>query len=163
MISNTETGSEVFVQVIPDTLELVKYKAAHLQDILTHHSQRESAKFVKWEDCVSLERHEHSFSVLKNGKAIACIGLMKYWEGRYEGWAFMIPGNRESFLFIHNCVKHFLDKTDIRRVEMTVDMGFKQGHRWARLLGFQVECETLKSFGPTGENHRLYVKLREGN
>ena len=148
-------------QANDEGMELVKYEPWHLMFILNHPSQALVRKFVKESDAISLQRHEYCFSILKNGSPIASIGLMKYWNGRYEAWAFIIPGHRSDFLYIHNCVKQFLKHAPCRRIEMTVEQSYPQGHRWAKLLGFKVECERLESFGPQGGDHKLYVRIRE--
>lgn len=138
-------------------LRCVKYEPAHLISILEDPSQKETAKYVKHSDAQALSTHEYAYSVLKDGIPVACAGLLKYWNGRYEAWAFLIPGHRDAFLFIHNKVKLFLSETSIRRIEATVDMKFRAGHRWAKALGFEVECEILKAYGPTGNDFKLYV------
>lgn len=143
-------------------LETVRYEPAHLKALLAHPSQALVRKYVKDEDCEALNRHEYAYTVLRDGEPIACIGLIRYWEGRYEAWAFLIPGHRDVFVYIHNQVRRFLKLSNIRRIEATVDMGFKNGHKWALMLGFHVEAPLLQGFGPTGNDHRLYVFLREG-
>ena len=43
---------------------------------------------------------------------------------------------------------------------MTVLKDFKQGHRWAKILGFELETPTLRAYGPAGEDHAGYVRIR---
>jgi hypothetical protein len=141
-------------------LECVRYKKEHLLELLQHPSQKEMAGFVSSKDAESLETQEHAFTVLQDGAPIAAIGLVKHWEGRYEAWAFLLTGHRRAFLFIHNCVRKFLAEANLRRIEATVDLDFFNGHKWAMMLGFRSECDTLKSYGPTGKDYRLYTFIK---
>ena len=144
-------------------LEWARYKKEHLIEILKHPSQTETAKFVSDSDAAAIEHQEYAATVLKDGVPIAALGLMKYWDGRYEAWGFLLNGNRESFLYIHNRVRKFLESSLIRRIEATVDMDFLNGHKWVLMLGFKSECDTLKSYGPTGNDYRLYTLIKETN
>jgi RimJ/RimL family protein N-acetyltransferase len=46
-----------------------------------------------------------------------------------------------------------------RRYESTVDVGFKQGHRFMKMLGFEVEGY-LKAYRPDGADMVLYARVK---
>jgi hypothetical protein len=45
------------------------------------------------------------------------------------------------------------------RIEMTVRADYRQGLRWAEMLGFRVETPLLEKFGPFGEDHVGFVRI----
>jgi len=52
----------------------------------------------------------------------------------------------------------FLKRLDARRLETYVDVGFAPGHRWVKMLGFEVEGY-MKSFRPNGDDMVLYARV----
>jgi len=74
-------------------------------------------------------------------------------------WAFIGDIGPSTFLQVHRAVKQFLDECYVDRIEMTVDCDFPQGHRWARLLGFEMEAERMRRYTPDGRDCALYARL----
>lgn len=142
-------------------IRVEKYQPEHLIELLKHPSQAITARYVGEKDAQALSTFEHCYTVFKGEKIVACIGLVKYWEGRYEAWAFLLPGFRDVFLFIHNGVKKFLKNGKFRRIEATAESRFPNGHKWVNLLGFKCECARLEKYGPTGSDYTLYTYIRE--
>lgn len=142
-------------------IECVKYKAEHMLAILKHPSQFAAAKHISETDAKAMEGQEYAYTFLKDGEPIATIGLSKYWEGRYEAWGLLLPNHPEAFIFIHNTVRNFLHNVKVRRIEAVVENLFTRGHRWVKLLGFELECDKLKAYGPTGTDYKLYTFIKE--
>jgi hypothetical protein len=42
---------------------------------------------------------------------------------------------------------------------MTVRKDFVQGHRWAQMLGFEMETPEMKAYDPQGATHVGYVRF----
>jgi hypothetical protein len=75
-------------------------------------------------------------------------------------WAFIAKTDPKNFLKGHRAVKRFLDGCYTQRIEMTVDCDFPEAHRWAKMLGFTMECERMKYYSPDGRDCALYARIR---
>lgn len=109
---------------------------------------------------LSLER-QNSWTAVVDGEPIACGGTMLQWPGRHIAWAYLNMSTGPHMRFVTRAVQEGL-ATVYGRIELTVRSDFEKGHRWARLLGFEVEAPVLKAFGPLGEDHVGYVKFNQG-
>lgn len=94
-----------------------------------------------------------------DGKIIAIAGLAPQWEGRAIAWALLSNHSGDHFVRINREVRRFLIKSGIRRIEATVDVGFTQGHRWLKILGFEPEGY-MKAYRPDGGDQILYSRVR---
>ena len=76
-------------------------------------------------------------------------------------WAYISnAAAKERFLSVHRAVSRFLDMCYLQRIEMTVDCEFEEGHRWARMLGFNMEAERMVAYRPDGGDCSLYARVR---
>ena len=103
---------------------------------------------------------QNSWTAVLDGTPVACGGTMLHWPGRHMAWVYFNPDTRPHMLALTRAVVHALSKVR-GRVEFTVRADFKQGHRWAKMLGFSVETPLLKQYGPEGEDHVGYVRFIE--
>ena len=107
-----------------------------------------------------LEKH-NSWTVVVDGEPMACGGTLLQWQGRHIAWTYLNVKSGPHMRFITRAAQDGLAK--IRgRVESTVRCDFEAGHRWMRILGFEVETERLKAYGPEGEDHTGYVRFNKG-
>jgi hypothetical protein len=90
------------------------------------------------------------------GEPMACGGLFQQWDGRSIAWAFLAVG--APMVEVSRVALTVLESCGLRRVECWVDVDFKAGHRWARLLGFEREG-LMRSFSPDGRDHILYARV----
>lgn len=102
----------------------------------------------------------HAFTIRSpEGRVIAHMGILHQWEGRALAWALLGPDLLRYMLPLTRAVRFYLDGCGYRRIEACIDIDHDQGHRWARLLGF--ECETpapMKGFYPNGRPAYLYAR-----
>lgn len=104
----------------------------------------------------------HAFAARQpDGQLIAACGVYEMWEGRAHAWALMTPQSGPEMLGITRAVRTWLLSQPFNRVEATVEYNFAAGHRWARFLGFELEAERMRAFGPDGEDHTLYAWVKE--
>lgn len=109
---------------------------------------------------MEMER-QNSWTAVVDGDPIACGGTLKQWPRRHTAWTYMTAKTGPHMMFLTRTVKDVLKKVP-GRVEMTVRYDFEQGHRWARILGFEVETPRLKNYGPESEDHTGYVRFNKG-
>jgi hypothetical protein len=95
----------------------------------------------------------------ENEAVIACGGVIEQWPGRGVSWAFLNTKMGAKMVACHRLVKRYFDICPIKRVEATVKVNFVAGHRWVRMLGFKLETPIMKSYGPNGEDHSMYIRL----
>lgn len=103
---------------------------------------------------------QNSWTAVLDGAPVACGGTLLQWPGRHQAWMYMNEGTGPHMLPLTKAVARALGGVK-GRVEFTVRADFAQGHRWARLLGFEVETPLLKGYGPEGEDHVGYVRFNK--
>lgn len=137
-----------------------KLTKEHLDEVLNHPSNAEAKKVYTEEIYKVLINSEHSFAGVLEGRVLICAGLEQLWRNRSVVWTLISTKNKLDFIYVHKAAKRFLNlvATDIR-IEMHVIKDFKQGHRWARLLGFELEAACMKQFA-YGVDYSLYAMVR---
>jgi len=94
------------------------------------------------------------------GKIIAMGGVVEIWNNRGEAWMLISKHAKFSLMLsVHKEVANYLKRSNYRRIESTVDVGFKQGHRWMKMLGFELEGY-LKAYRPDGKDMILFARVR---
>jgi len=109
---------------------------------------------------MTLEK-QNTWTAAVDGDPIACGGTIQQWPGRHHAWSLMNELTGPHMGFLTKAAKQRLSFAE-GRIELTVRADFAQGHRWAKLLGFQVETPVLVGYGPQGENHVGYVRFNKG-
>lgn len=104
-------------------------------------------------------------TIMDGEDVICCCGLLahpapvglKPWKAIV--WTMLSDIEARQFLKIHRGVASLLNEfgKDFKRVEATVDIDFRQGHRWMKSLGFVVEAERMRYSGMAGDQ-TLYAK-----
>lgn len=100
---------------------------------------------------------ENSWTGVVDGSPIACAGTVRQWPGRHTAWAYLSPETGKHMRWVTK--ETLIVLAAIKgRIELTVRCDFELGHRWAKMLGFEVETPVMKGFGPFGEDHTGYVR-----
>lgn len=95
-----------------------------------------------------------------DGEVVMIAGLAPQWTNRAIAWTLISQGAGKHFVELHRYVDNFLDNSDFRRIESTVDVGFEAGHRWMKMLGFEIEGY-MKAYRPDGGDMVLYARVKE--
>jgi hypothetical protein len=138
---------------------IVPFEAGHLQQLELQSAQAYLSDWVTVEQGEALE-DEPSFTAMKDGEPIASAGIVPMWRGRALAWAYISDTGPKNFVTVHRAVADFLEVCYLARIEMTVDCVFPHGHRWAKMLGFDMECERMRSYSPDGRDCALYARIR---
>ena len=112
-------------------------------------------------DALMMLEGQNSWTIVVDGAPMACGGTMQQWPGRHTGWAYLNPNTGRHMAAVTRRAKALLDEVK-GRIEITVRCDFEPGHRWARMLGFEVETPEMKGYGPEGESHTGYVRFNKG-
>lgn len=102
-----------------------------------------------------------SFSIFReDGELLFCGGVAEYWPGRGETWGVFNDDCRREFPSLHRIVKGLLRSCPTRRLELSVEQEFANGHRWARALGFSLVAVNQEAYFPDGKAASIYAKVR---
>lgn len=112
-------------------------------------------------DTVTVLERSNSWTVVVDGDPMACGGLLMQWPGRHYAWTYLNAKAGPHMGFVTRAVQEKMAQVE-GRIEATVRCDFEKGHRWMRLLGFEVETERMKAYGPAGEDHTAYVRFNKG-
>jgi len=139
---------------------LEKFRAEHFEDMRNEKSVMCLLPHITPEHLKNLENAQYSYAGVRDGKTIFCAGVAEYWNGRAESWAILRSSAKYDLIPITKMVKRFLEVCPIRRIEASIEVDFEEGHRWAKLLGFELEAPRLKSYFPDGRDCALYARVR---
>lgn len=110
-------------------------------------------------DFTELSNHGLAWTAECDGEVIAFAGIEPQWQNRATSFALLSEAAGAHFPAIHKAVLRFLESVPYRRIEATVDVGFSAGHRWIRMLGFEVEGY-MRAYRPDGADMLLYARVR---
>lgn len=94
-----------------------------------------------------------------DGRVLAIAGIAPQWSNRAIAWALISGEAGQHFPAIHRATRDFLIRCPFVRVEATVDVGFNQGCRWLKMLGFELEGY-MKAYRPDGADMLLFARVR---
>jgi hypothetical protein len=137
---------------------ILPFQAAHLAQIKLQSSQAYLSEWVTVEQAAALAQHP-SYTALDGDTVLGAGGAIPMWENRAMVWSFLSVTGVHNFFKIHRAVEQFLLSVTARRLELTVDCHVSAAHRWARLLGFQMECERMRAYAPDGHDCALYARV----
>ena len=142
--------------------EVLKFKLEHLAPLL---EQQMNASLKNWAETEYAEHMEKTDAVtfFHNGVPMVCGGISEYWKGRGHLWCIFNEESKEHFIPTFRAIKAWL--TDMQkkyfRIELSVSTEFFQGHRRAKMLGFEMEILAAKKYLPSGETCSIYSLVRD--
>jgi hypothetical protein len=141
-------------------MEIVPYKAEHLEALKLQEAQQDLSGFVTPADAKALEQGD-AYTAMDGDEVLVCAGVMPIWKGRGMAWAYVSQNAGRRMLALTRAVQRFFEVAQYDRIEAAVEENFKAGHRWARLLGFKCETpEPMAKFLPNGSAARLYARVK---
>lgn len=139
---------------------VIPFKREHMENMTIQEKQK-GLEDLMTDDIYTLLEECDSYTFIDGDEVIACAGTIEITPGRAIAWAH-ISGNigPKRMVGLTWRVRRFLDMKSYRRVEMDVDCDFEQAHKWARMLGFEMECERRRKYSPDGRDCALYARVR---
>tara|TARA_R110000824_G_scaffold20858_2_gene78196 strand:- start:2123 stop:2548 length:426 start_codon:yes stop_codon:yes gene_type:complete len=138
--------------------QIVPFKAAHIGAIKLQTAQMYLSEWVTQEQAEALEQ-SLSYTAMLDDVPLGSAGVIEMWKGRGLAWALISQTGPKHFVKCHRAVVRFLEACMLPRVEMTVDCDHKEAHRWAKLLGFEMEAERMRAYAPDGHDCALYSRI----
>lgn len=99
-------------------------------------------------------------TAIHEGEVLGIAGIMPKWEGSGVAWAWLSRGWLRHARAITEEIQRALDASELDRVELAVKVNFDRGHRWARRLGFILETECARKWGPDGASYSIYARVK---
>ena len=140
-------------------MHTVPFQAEHFWAIEPQPAQSYLRDRVSPEHVKSLERTQ-AFTGVVDGRPVWCFGWAELYKTRALMWAYMAKDAGKYFYSIHKHSKRLVDSLPHRRIEIEVDFEFVEGHRWASMLGFSLECPRVRCHRIDGGDSSLYSRVR---
>ena len=98
-------------------------------------------------------------TVIHGGQIIFCGGLVPRDKDTALLWGFVSADAKQCFVALHRAAYRFMDGAGYARIECAVDIEFNHGHRWAKLLGFELDNPRVEGYRPDGGASALYARV----
>lgn len=96
-----------------------------------------------------------------DGRVVGAAGVRQINAKAYEGWALLAedskPYSKSIIRAVDLFIRNFFEVDAADRFQATVKLNFKEGHRFAKLLGFEPEG-ILKQYD-CGEDYMMYARI----
>jgi hypothetical protein len=103
-----------------------------------------------------------AFTFLIDEQPIAIFGMYLIGPGLGQVWALTSDDLRREALGFHKAVLGLIywsfDNWKLRRMQMSVRVGYTEGWKWARSLGFKCEG-VMKAYSPDGTDCWLFARV----
>lgn len=127
--------------------------------LLIQPHQAHMREIVETLDLTPLAAEGMAWSAVEGDTVLGIGGLSPQWDNRAVAWMLIGCDLKQHFIPLHRAVSKMLIRSPFRRVEATVDVGFRQGHRWMKMLGFEPEGY-LRAYLPDGGDQIMYARVR---
>lgn len=140
-------------------MQYIKFAPVHLEMFIHQPSQADFGECFKDKQYAKHLASQESYTAVEDGYIYGCGGVIEMWEGRALLWSLLSENAGAKMMNIHRVTKDFIRGLLYHRIEMTVDSNFRNGKRWAEMLGFQYEG-TMRGYTPDRRDCDLYAIVR---
>lgn len=141
-------------------MRLETFNLTHLEKIKLQRNQKSWLKLLSPEDREHLANSEAYTVIDDDGKVLAIGGVQEIWHNRGVAWSYIAADLGPKMLAVHRIVKKGIALWPQKRIELYVETGFSQGHRWAKMLGFKRETQVMEKGLPNGKDCSVYVRIQ---
>jgi hypothetical protein len=141
-------------------MRIVPFEARHLQCINVQDAQSYALDIIHSEPSYGdfLAANGDGYTVLVDGVAILCAGVIRLDDGRGMAWALFSRDSGKHFVRICKGIRRYLSVCTIRRIEASIDVNHAEGVRLAKLMGFEIEG-TMRKYGRDGSDHYMMARI----
>lgn len=136
-------------------------KPGHFEFIEVQEQQRQELAFVVSTDHKETLCSHVAISAWLGNKCLGAAGFVPMFSHRAIAWALIAHDIGPALVPVSRKIRHIIALDPTPRIEMTVDVDFEAGHKWAKLLGMKQETEALKYFGALGNSEIMYARIRK--
>lgn len=139
-------------------IQVVEFHPSHLAAMDVQPGQAYALESIDEMDMAVLSG-PGAYTVLSDDRPIICGGVLEIVPWRGLAWSFIAANLGPAFIHAHRVAKRVIESAPFPRIEMEVDCEFEEGHRWARLLGFELESPRLRKYGFGGRDVAMYARV----
>lgn len=139
-------------------VDVASFRAEHARVMRIQSRQAAWRESVPDAHFRALESHP-SLTILDGDYPLIAGGVIQVWPGRKVAWAILAADIGHRMTTCTRITRRFLDSHLPGRLELDVERDHEEGHRFARLLGFEKETDRLRSFYTGGLDGTMYVKV----
>ena len=114
---------------------------------------------VSVEEALDIE-DSGGWAAVDHDDCLGCASISFIRPGVGRAWSILTHGWRKHANAITAKAIAELDRCPLRRIEAEVMCDFDAGHRWLRRLGFEMEAERMRAYGPEGQDMALYARVK---
>lgn len=140
---------------------VVPFIPVHLEGFVAQKEQGLVNKYMLSEDYIDvITNYGPAFTGLVSGVPVIVSGVLQVHPHIGMAWAILSEECRNHLLPATRAVASFLEGYKMSRIETAVKRDFAQGHRWAKMLGFENETPErgMRNFTEDGETYDLYAR-----
>lgn len=142
-------------------LEFMPFKAEHLRYLTPQAEQRRSHAVILASNFGAEMEANFSLSAWEGHKCIAAAGCVPIFNHRAVAWAMLSTDAAPHMLAIVRRVRKAIDMLPYRRIEISVQVDFEAGHRFAKLIGMELETPTpMRAHGANGNDEMQYAVVK---
>lgn len=142
-------------------VKLIPYLPEHLISLSMQPSQQWFQPHATQQCAEAWANCKHVTTCVGDDRVLAIAGIEEYWPGRALLWSVFSDNMAREFGRVHVLAKRFIDQGKVRRLEAAVEIGFDNGHRWMRALGFELETPCARRYKANGADCAIYVRITE--
>lgn len=133
----------------------------HIAYIQVQDAQRAEQAVMVNSDYAEIATSHIAFSAWADNRCLGAAGIVPMFPHRAVAWALISRNVGLYMLPITRKARRVIELDPTPRIEMTVDVSFRAGHKWAELVGMKLETpEPLRKFGATGADEMMYARVR---
>jgi len=141
-------------------IEYVKLRQEHIALVAAQEGDKQTQLAYLDPALRTALENEFSFTAFCGNKCLGAAGIIRVTNRRAMAWAMLSREAGPHMMALTRKVKRALELHPCPRVEMTVLCDFEPGHRWARLLGMDLEAPRMRGSSASGLDEALYARVR---
>ena len=98
-----------------------------------------------------------------NGKPVVCGGVIKLWDGCFEGWVIASKSIQLHSFDVCKTIRRYTDKlykkNKMHRLQTAVQKDFIEGYRFAQFLGMKQEG-IMKKYDYLKQDYMRYARVK---
>lgn len=141
-------------------MSVVPFRKEHFFAIQPQRAQSHVPASVDESVLDALEKNGASFTCIVDGEPVMCFGWSPIYPTRAAIWGYLSKDAGRHMVRLTRIGRDLAHNLNFKRLEIEVDYGFREGYRWARLMGFKLEVPRLEAYNAQGGATALYVRLK---
>ena len=142
---------------------MLRYTSCHPEHVKFVHVQAMQASdkpaMRTAEAAAVIEQSRMSLSAWAGNECMGVAGVYDVHPGRAMAWALLSCNIGPHMLSVTRKVRFVLNSINVKRIECLVPYEFAAAHRFARMVGFELETECMRHYNVDGSHVSAYVRI----